>query len=525
MLLEIYPRSLRKIFTNRVSELDYLEYLKKELIADRPFNLAIMGLRRTGKSVLIKEFMLRNEKDKEVEMVYMNIQLMTTNVYDFAIRYLGSVNYWVSARNRNYMDYLTKSALLTKSPEIGELKDHLRKVYDELEKSRPNKAYILDLTFSYPQLLSRSTNKKLIIFLDEFQDIIALNKQKDVGNILNIFRDQFTRDDTAYVLAGSLTSVIEDIISNSKSPLFAQAEKMYLKFFTSAGTKELTDKLLRIENPRIHGMIYKYSSGHPFYVHHILKRMRMLHELQNLDIDEHLAKEAFIIETLSKEGKIYDLCNYIYRISLERGRYYTALKSILNILAKEEALNQSQIARKLKISQGASKEYLNELMKLDLVIVDEHKYYFRDPVFKYWIGYTQMGMEVDELPRKKDLFLLIKELDEKFQRASSELGKAKEYEFKAKLEDRFKIKLRNYLSKDGQIELDLIGEKNNTTHIFELKWRNKPATYKDLEKFLEKIKSSEFSKKSKKLFFISKTGFTEKAQSSAKENHILLREQ
>jgi len=524
MLLEIYPRGLRKIFTNRVSELSYLEYLKKELIAGRPFNLAIMGLRRTGKSVLIKEFMLRNERVRDVGMVYMNIQLMTTNVYDFAIRYLGSVNYWVFGGDREYRDYLTKSALLTKPPEIEEIKDHLQEVYNELEKSRPNKAHILDLTFSYPELLSRSINKKLIIFLDEFQDIIALNKQRGVGNILNIFRDQFTRDNTAYVLAGSLISVIEDIISNSRSPLFAQAEKMYFKFFTSAETKELTDKLLRIENPRIHWQIYKYSSGHPFYVHHILKRMRMLHELQNLEIDENLVKEAFIIETLSKEGKIYDLCNYIYMTSLERGRYYTALKSILNILAKEDALNQSQIARRLRVSQGASKEYLNELEELDLVIVDEHRYYFRDPVFRYWISYTQVGMEVDELPRKKDLFLLIKELDEKFQRASSELGKAKEYEFKAKLEGKFGINLENYLSEDGTIEFDLIGRKSKLWYIFEVKWRNRPATYKDLKKFLGNVKSSEFSKKPKKLFFISKS-FTEKALKFARENDISVLEE
>ena len=435
MLNEIYPQNLRKIFTNRLSELSYLDYLKKELKKNRPVNLAIMGLRRTGKSMLIKEFMLRNEKDENIKMIYMNIQVMTTNVYDFVVHYVGWINYWVFGRGKDYKDYLIKDALLIKSPEIDEIKKYLQKIYNELEKRRPNKTYLLTMAFSYPELISKLINKKLMIFLDEFQEIIALNKQKDVGNVLNLFRDHFTKDDISYVLAGSLISVIEDIISDSKSPLFAQAEKMYLKFFTRETTMKLVNKLLKIEKPEIHSLIYKYSLGHPFYVYHILKRLRMLRDLQGVRISEDSVKQAFIIETLSKEGKIYDLCNYIYTTSLQRARYYTALKSILNILAKEEGLNQSEIARKLRITQGATKQYLNELEELDLIIETEHKYYFRDSVFRYWVAYVQLGIEVGELSRKKDLSFLIKELDEKFQRVSSELGKAKEYELKEKLQE------------------------------------------------------------------------------------------
>ncbi|MCK4491806.1 MAG: hypothetical protein KAU03_04225, partial [Candidatus Altiarchaeales archaeon] len=113
-----------------------------------------------------------------------------------------------------------------------------------------------------------------------------------------------------------------------------------------------------------------------------------------------------------------------------------------------------------------------------------------------------------------------KEFEEKYLRASTELGKAKEFEFKAKLEDKFKIRLRNYLSSDGQIEFDLTGERNNIYYIFEIKWRNKPASYIDLRRFLEKVGDSEFSRKSGKLFFISKAGFTVEALNFAHENQI-----
>ncbi|MEA3255821.1 MAG: hypothetical protein U9Q22_08315 [Candidatus Altiarchaeota archaeon] len=87
--------------------------------------------------------------------------------------------------------------------------------------------------------------------------------------------------------------------------------------------------------------------------------------------------------------------------------------------------------------------------------------------------------------------------------------------------DKFKIGLRNYFSSDGQIEFDLVGGKNNICYIFEIKWRNKSASYRDLERFLGKVKVSEFSFQPKKLFFIPKS-FTEKALGFAQEGSIVL---
>lgn len=519
MLDEIYPKSMRSVFTNRESELKQLCFFKSELVARRQKNLCIMGPRRYGKSMLIKEFILRGKNDKDVLMPYINLESLVTTPYDFTVRFVGVINYQIAVGKQDYFEYLTKDALITTNLP-SPLKNHLQKIYHELEKASPNPSYLLTLAFSYPRQVSKILNKKMMLFLDEFQEIMVLGKQKNVGNPLSLFREHFSLEDTSYVLAGSIVSMLEYIFSNADSPLFAQAEKMYLKPFTREATAALVDKNLKLRDPSIKNMIYRYSSGHPFYIYHVAKRIQMLHDIQDMEIKPELVKKAFVIETLSVDGKIYDLCDYIYRISLSKARYYAPLKSILNILASEERLNQSQIARKLRLSQGATKEYLNELVKLGIIAEEGNRYYYQDPVLKYWVAYVQRGIELGGFPNKKDLMGLIKELDEKFQKMSSELGKAKEYEFKVRLEEKLDLKLRNYSSRDGQIEIDLVGEKNGEMYIFEIKWRNKSVNIKDIIGFVNKIKKSSFASKRKKLFVISKSGFDKKAFEKAKNHGI-----
>ena len=520
MLDEIYPKSMRSVFTNRESELKQIYFFKSELVAGRQKNLCIMGPRRHGKSMLIKEFILRSKNDKDVLMPYINLESLVTTPYDFTVKFVGVINYQIASGKQNYFECLTKDALITTNLP-SPLKNHLQKIYRELEKASPNPSYLLTLAFAYPRQVSKILNKKMMLFLDEFQEIIILGKQKNVGNPLSLFREHFSLEDTSYVLAGSIVSMLEYIFSNADSPLFAQAEKMYLKPFTREATSALVDKTLKLKDPLIKDIIYRYSAGHPFYICHITKRIQMLHDIQGIEIKPELVKEAFIIESLSVEGKIYDLCDYIYRISLSKARYYAPLKSILNILASEERLNQSQIARKLRLSQGATKEYLNELVKLGIIAEEGNRYYYQDPVLKYWVAYVQRGIELGGFPNKKDLIGLIKELDEKFQKVSSELSKAKEYEFKARLEEKFDVKLKHYSSSDGQIELDLIGEKKDDMYIFEIKWRNKSINIKDIIGFVGKVEKSSFASKKKKLFVISKSGFDKKAFETAKKHRVI----
>ncbi|KAF5410810.1 MAG: hypothetical protein C5S43_04230 [Candidatus Methanocomedens sp.] len=91
---------------------------------------------------------------------------------------------------------------------------------------------------------------------------------------------------------------------------------------------------------------------------------------------------------------------------------------------------------------------------------------------------------------------------------------------KYKLEELYDIDLEKYLK--NNIEFDLVGTKEETVYIFEIKWRNKKTSYNDIDNLVQKTNKSEFSTQKIQLFFISKSGYTQSAIELASHNKIAL---
>ncbi len=163
--------------------------------------------------------------------------------------------------------------------------------------------------------------------------------------------------------------------------------------------------------------------------------------------------------------------------------------------------------------------YLKALLRTDLIFRKDSTYHIRDPLFAFWVNNKYLGLGA-KITSGKVAEHLLANLEEKYQRVSTELGIAKEYEIKYKLEALYNIKLENYL-KDS-IEFDLVGTDDNTAYIFEIKWRNKKTSYKDIDKLIQKISSSELRTHKKRVIFISKSGYTQSALEFAKQHEVEL---
>ena len=79
------------------------------------------------------------------------------------------------------------------------------------------------------------------------------------------------------------------------------------------------------------------------------------------------------------------LCRLSYEARLGRARGYGALKAILHVLADEEPLTLTEIARRLSRTPGSTKDYLLWLEDVDLVQVEQKRYGFRDPLLRLWV--------------------------------------------------------------------------------------------------------------------------------------------
>ncbi len=208
---------------------------------------------------------------------------------------------------------------------------------------------------------------------------------------------------------------------------------------------------------------------------------------------------------------------------------------MLQILAREEGLSASEVARRLHVTSGSASDYLRWLCEVDLVVEKEKAYYFRDQVLRFWVGYVIKGIEISLTAEPMDLKGLIHRLDQQFQRVAEELGDAQESlvrelmrhfngqavhgeVFHAQSEVTLPVfqEVKDDISPDGQIELDAIGE-GHERWVVEVKWRNKRTGSKELEK-LHKHAQEQNSR----AWFVSRSGFSADALHYAIENGILV---
>jgi DNA-binding IclR family transcriptional regulator len=84
---------------------------------------------------------------------------------------------------------------------------------------------------------------------------------------------------------------------------------------------------------------------------------------------------------------------------LHRARGYGACKSVLSILADEENLNLTEIARRMNRTAGSTRDYLRWLEEVELIRASNKRFSFVDPLLRLWLRLYGTG----NLPTAGDL--------------------------------------------------------------------------------------------------------------------------
>jgi hypothetical protein len=174
-------------------------------------------------------------------------------------------------------------------------------------------------------------------------------------------------------------------------------------------------------------------------------------------------------------------------------------------------------------------------MEVDLLVERQGRYFYADPVFRYWVAQTTKGVAIDGFPRQEELKALVADLAERFARASTQLGRAKESEVRELLRklagrtvpgaylgqaDPIPVpaftRIEPYRSPDGQTEIDVLAE-NGERWAVEVKWRQKRVGRSELEQLLAAATSLQA-----RAWCVSQAGFTPDALTFAAASSILI---
>lgn len=539
MTPSLYPPHLRSLFTNRERELAILEQATRSLSEGRPRHLALFGLRRIGKTLLLMEHLTRlveQGPSGRVRPVYIDMEELVTSPELFSRRYVGLTTYWALTGGQGDRDsYLTPTGLLS-GPAAG-----LRCVAQTLatvESARDDPALQVSAALEFPEKLAAELGCYLLMLLDEFTELAVLGNYPAVRRPIQLFRAVLQRQGRlGYIIAASAISAMQHLVQDGQSPLFLQFESMEVARFPLDATLALIERVVdATPATSVARRLHELTGGHPFYVFAVASRLDHLRtEADAVTIED--AERAFVLETLTRDGRIYNYCRYLYDISLSRARGYGILKAILQTLADEEGLALSEIARRIHKSAPGTRGYLRALQEVDLLIEDGKEYYYRDPVLRYWVAAMTRGIEVDTLASRAALAPLLVDLEAQHARLSSELGRARESQLRETLRGFAgqtvdgawlgKIgpmtlpiiqDVAPYRSVDGQVEVDALAKvENDKKWAVELKWQNKAVGEKELALLAAKAATL-----NARPWCISRSGFTPAARAYADANDILI---
>jgi len=323
-----YPQEQQELFTNRQMELAELAHYRDTLLRGQPEHAALFGPRRIGKTLLLKEF-LRQMLEQEIGVapVYMDFTFLCSSPEQFAAGYVGHICYWLVAQGGETPEpYLTPTELPSQLLLAGErgLYEAIQPITRLLERTQVDRQALLRRTFRFPQAVREQRGVPLLLILDEFQEVRTLENFPGARNALALFRAALqSQADILYLLAGSAVTVLTRILSDPAAPLFAQFARLPLGPFSREETVRLVTKLLpEATDPQIAYTIHHLTGGHPFYVQALCRRTATRVEALGMPLSPETVKEAFVVETLSASGRIYDFCRYMYDLSLQQAKGY-----------------------------------------------------------------------------------------------------------------------------------------------------------------------------------------------------------
>ncbi len=223
------------------------------------------------------------------------------------------------------------------------------------------------------------SHKNVIVFFDEFQDILEL---KNCDKVLAIMRSKIqVLTKVSFIYAGSLRNAMLDIFTLDSSPFFKSAFPLHVTTIEESVIKKfLVSKFAKsnrsINSPALHS-VYMLSSGIPGYI------QRFCACLWDITNDGDEIDDSFLPDALKSifamEYPAYE--RILHDISSQQ------LKTILALarIGGESIISQEFIQLTGITLTGSVNKAMKGLFNKRVVCIVNDKYKFSNPFFRCWL--------------------------------------------------------------------------------------------------------------------------------------------
>ena len=337
-----------KYFTDRKQEQAFLTQ-----ILQSPNHAVLISPRRFGKSSLVSET-LKNEKR---EIIFLNMQAITSplkmaeDIYRrfFAKHPISKAKYFLS--HARIVPTLSINPI-TGTPEVS---------------LQPNVNSQVVLEDAFTLLEKAGAKKRLIVVLDEFQDILLIEKGMD--KILRSIMQEHRNIN--YILMGSQEDMMKKIFLRKKSPFYHFGTIIHLDRIPADDFERYIEERLpsALRGEGISSQILSFTACHPYYTQQLAFQVWF-------EFHQGAAKEAVVSTAVEHVVQAHDF---------DFSRLWESMNKTNRAVLLKLAAGKSSPFENLVLPQSTVFSALKRMVAAG-ILIKNGKYVYDDPFFKLWVS-------------------------------------------------------------------------------------------------------------------------------------------
>lgn len=227
--------------------------------------------------------------------------------------------------------------------------------------------------FKTADVVAEKSGRRVVLMLDEFQDLVKLNDYAAIKNVISLYRGVLQRrGNVVHVISGSRVHMLRNMLDSTDSPLYQHFVVEDVKDLEASDARKLFITLFKSRNPDYRprkqeekdelsacaSEVVEMVGGNPFYL------TVMAHEWDGRTPPQ----DVFDALISPPAGTLYIYTNYVLAEDLTTAKGGSMLKRIVREIAVGPSpIEASEIARRVHKTQNYLQFYLDQLIKFDVV--------------------------------------------------------------------------------------------------------------------------------------------------------------